>query len=341
MKQFFLLTLLGLLALIACSKKAEVTRLEMGTPEYEFAKSLSEKLPYLDPDSNLILVSSDKFKISSGEFLQNMYANLGKRSEQLLQMDANRVKGIVEQNIQQYGEKILMLTAAKEAGVQVSEAEVDSFLQLNYQRAGGEERFKNYLTSNNISMDVVRNEITNSLKIDKYFKNLYAEKAQVTEEDIQQAYQDDRTATVRHILFSTQGKSDSEKTEIKEKAEKVLARARKGEDFARLAQEFTDDPGSKNNGGLYENFGRGQMVKPFEDASFNLPVGSISDLVETQYGYHIIKVIERKKETRPLDEVRTQLEAEVKRNKEISVYRDEMERLKTEWHYQVHEYGSE
>lgn len=81
----------------------------------------------------------------------------------------------------------------------------------------------------------------------------------------------------------------------KTKAEEVLNRVKAGEDFAALAKEFSDDPGSKENGGKYENVRLGQMVKPFEDAAMSLQPGGVYDtLVETDFGYHIIKLEEKK-----------------------------------------------
>ena len=108
----------------------------------------------------------------------------------------------------------------------------------------------------------------------------------------------------QHILFRTQGKTPEEVEKIKEKARGVLDRAKKGEDFGALAKQFSEDS-TASNGGDLGDFGRGQMVPEFENSAFSLGVGAISDLVQTQFGIHIIKVNEKQeRRERPFEELK-------------------------------------
>jgi len=108
-----------------------------------------------------------------------------------------------------------------------------------------------------------------------------------------------------HILLKTEGKDDAA---VKAKAEALLKQARGGADFAELARKNSEDEASAKNGGDLDYFGRGRMVPEFDQAVFAMQPGAISDLVKTQYGYHIIKLVDKKNATtRTLAEVRQQL----------------------------------
>jgi len=123
---------------------------------------------------------------------------------------------------------------------------------------------------------------------------------------IDQYKQPDR-AHVAHILFKTIGKTDAEAEEIRKKAEDVLKKAKSGANFGDLAKQYSEDT-SKDKGGDLDWIARGQTVPEFEQAAFSLPIGSVSDLVKTQYGLHIIKVIARQMaRTQALDEVYPQI----------------------------------
>jgi peptidyl-prolyl cis-trans isomerase D len=122
------------------------------------------------------------------------------------------------------------------------------------------------------------------------------------------------TVDVQQILLMTQGKPASEDAAIKAKAEDVLKQAKAGADFGELAKKYSDDPGSKDKGGLYSGVTRGQMVPEFEQAAFSLQPGQISDLVKTQYGYHIVKVLKHDQpRLKPFEEVKAQLTDQFKK----------------------------
>ena len=118
-------------------------------------------------------------------------------------------------------------------------------------------------------------------------------------------FTEEKQVQARHILFSlADGVSDERKADTRSTAQRILERARKGEDFAVLAEEYSQDTGTASNGGDLGLFGRDRMVKPFEEAAFDMEVGQVSDLVETTFGFHIIKVEAIQPERiKPLEEV--------------------------------------
>jgi len=120
-----------------------------------------------------------------------------------------------------------------------------------------------------------------------------------------QQYSTPEQVRASHILFKTEGKDEAA---VKTEAEAVLKEAKSGADFAELAKKHSEDEASAKNGGDLDYFSRGRMVKEFEDVAFSLPPGQISDLVKSQFGFHIIKVVDKKAATtRPLEEVRQQI----------------------------------
>jgi peptidyl-prolyl cis-trans isomerase D len=125
-----------------------------------------------------------------------------------------------------------------------------------------------------------------------------------------QQYQVPNRVRAEHILFMTVGKTDAEVDEIKKTAEDVLKQAEKGAKFEDLAKKYSEDPGSKEKGGDLGWITHGQTVPEFEKTAFGLDKGQISDLVKTQYGFHIIKVLEKETaRTKTFDEVKDSLRA--------------------------------
>jgi peptidyl-prolyl cis-trans isomerase D len=124
-----------------------------------------------------------------------------------------------------------------------------------------------------------------------------------------QQFQTPEQVRASHILLETAGKNDAD---VKKRAEEILKQAKGGADFAELAKKVSEDKGSAVNGGDLDYFGRGRMVKEFEDVAFALMPGQISDLVKSQFGYHIIKVVDKRAAvTRSIDEVRPQIQQQL------------------------------
>ena len=184
------------------------------------------------------------------------------------------------------------------AKISLDDAEIKSYFEKNktkYQVP--EKRVVRYAV-----VDV--NQIRQSLRIpDDELKIQY-------QQNIKQYEVPDRVH-VQHILFNTVGKkTDAEIEEVRKKAEDVLKQARKGAKFDELAKKYSEDPGTKDKGGDLGWIVRGQTVAEFERAAFSLPPGSISDLIKTQYGFHIIKVLEKETaHTKPFEEVKDSIRA--------------------------------
>ncbi len=126
-----------------------------------------------------------------------------------------------------------------------------------------------------------------------------------------QQYQVPNRVHVEHILIMTVGKTtDAEVEEVRKKAEDVLKQVKKGGKFEDLAKKYSEDPGSKDKGGDLSWITQGQTVPEFEKTAFSLNPGQVSDLVKTQYGFHIIKALEKETaHTKPFEEVKDSLRA--------------------------------
>jgi peptidyl-prolyl cis-trans isomerase D len=130
-------------------------------------------------------------------------------------------------------------------------------------------------------------------------------------------YQVDERVRASHIILMTMGKSEEEIKQVEARAQEVLAKVKAGGDFAELAKQYSEDTGNKDQGGDLGWVVRGQMVPAFEQATFALQPGQISDVVKTEYGYHVIKVHERDRaHMQTFDEVKDQIRQEIAQQKQ-------------------------
>ncbi len=210
----------------------------------------------------------------------------------------------------------LLASESKTRNISVPDAEVDKRIAQVRQQFPSEEVFKQQLTAQGMTLDRIKQDARTSMQIEALLQAEVAPKVQVTAADIDAFYkanpdQFKQPESVRasHILIRPTADTPEAKKQAQAKAAQVLKDAKAGKDFAALAKANSSDPGSAPQGGDLGFFPRGQMVPEFDQAAFSLAPGGMSGLVETQFGYHIIKVVEKKPErVVPLDEVKTQLE---------------------------------
>jgi peptidyl-prolyl cis-trans isomerase D len=148
-----------------------------------------------------------------------------------------------------------------------------------------------------------------------------AQSITIPEAELRRAYDQDKDTYrlpervhVRHILLKTTGKSPEEVAKIKIRADELLKQIRQGADFAELAKKNSEDPGSAAKGGDLDWVMRGQTVKAFEEAAFSMKPKDTSNIITTEYGFHILQVLEKQEaRLRPFEEVKTQLAEERKK----------------------------
>lgn len=198
----------------------------------------------------------------------------------------------------------LIVQEGKKAGLVPKGAEVDAELAKIKQRFPTEDAFTQVLKQQGLTEKVLRGLIERGMIAKKVLDTKVKPTAEpVTDEDVADYYEEHKEefvepekASARHILLKlSPDSSDEEKAAAKEKLQGVLKEARGGADFAELAKQHSEGPSAPQGGDL-GYFGRGQMVKPFEDVVFSSEPNQISDIVETQFGYHIILVEDRKPE---------------------------------------------
>jgi peptidyl-prolyl cis-trans isomerase C len=211
----------------------------------------------------------------------------------------------------------LLIQESKNRKTVVPDAELDKRVAQIRSRFPSEEAFKKALDEQQVTVEELRADALNDMLVGTMLQTEVAPKVSVTPEQVNDFYQKNPTqfqqperVRASHILISfPQNADDAAKKEARTKAAEVLKEVKAGKDFAALAKQHSTDPGSGPNGGDLGFFQKGQMVPPFEQAAFALKPGETSDLVESQFGVHIIRMVDRQAgRTIPIDEVRPKIQ---------------------------------
>ncbi len=214
--------------------------------------------------------------------------------------DLSRIeKEVLEQLI---GQKLIHLESRKK-GFSVPATEVDAQLKKMKGQFPSDAEFKQALDRMGFLDTDLAPQIQERMEVQRFIDAEIASKIKIPDTDAKAFYdgnagyfKKEGKVKASHILITVAPDAEKEKKEkARQDIEKILEKIKNGEDFAALAKSHSQGPSGASGGDL-GFFGRGQMVKPFEDAAFALETGEISGVVETQFGYHIIKVFEKQPE---------------------------------------------
>jgi peptidyl-prolyl cis-trans isomerase C len=250
-------------------------------------------------------------------------------NEQLENLEKSVLESLIDRE--------LISQEAQKEGYKVENAQVDQRMKELQGRFPSQTDFQAALGQMGLSEDDLRSQIKRELTLQQFIDKKFAPEAVVTDEKAKtyyethpEAFMQPEQVRARHILIKVEpGASETEKAASLKKLADIQGRVKKGEDFAKLATEFSDGP-SKTKGGDLGYFRRGQMVKPFENAAFALKPGEVSDIVETQFGYHLIKSVDKKPESKiAYEEVKARLKEYLKQEKIRELIRSYIQELKT------------
>lgn len=210
-------------------------------------------------------------------------------------------------------EKIILQDAEKQK-ITIKDKEVKEAVDQFVASVGGQDKLKEFLKQNNMTEDYMENRMRVEMILDEYRDNFYA--TIISDEDVKKQYEENKDLYVSirasHILVETE-----------EEAKEILNRINNGESFEDLTKLSTE-PGAEARKGDLGYFTRGKMVAEFEKAAFELKPGEISDVVQTEFGYHIIKLNDRKES---FEEVKDNVLADLQ-NKESAKFDEKIKELR-------------
>ena len=319
---FKVLALTVLLAASACSKNdaasastAQGTQTGQAAPAGQPAQPAAEAPPKPVPAQLPEVIARVNGESINKTDFEKAIKNVEGRAGGAVPADQrDRVyRGVLEQLVAYR----LLTQETKARKIEVPDTEIEARIAQIKQQFPSEDVFKKTLAQQNMTVEQLREDAKSDMQVAKMLETEVNSKVAVQPQDVDTFYkanpdkfQQGERVRASHILIRTGENADEKAKETaRTKAADLLKQVKAGKDFAELAKQHSQDPGSAVNGGDLGFFQKGQMVGAFERAAFTLKPGEVSELVETPFGFHIIKVADKQaSRTVPIDEVKPQIE---------------------------------
>ena len=240
-------------------------------------------------------------EISREQYSKELNLQRDRASQQGRQISDAQLKTLENEILESLIEREVLYQESQKAGIKITDQKVGDQLAVIKKRFPDENVYKNALSRMNLTEDEVKEQISHGLAIRELIDQQIASKIVVTDKESKayydgnpQLFKQPEQVKASHILIKVDANtSEAKKAEAKEKITEIQQKLKDGGDFAELAKEFSEGP-SNVKGGDLGYFRRGQMVKPFENVAFTMKPNEVSEVVETQFGYHLIKVYDKK-----------------------------------------------
>jgi peptidyl-prolyl cis-trans isomerase C len=275
--------------------------------------------------------------ITKKEYNRELNQYVGRMASEGKQISEPQLAKIKIQILNSLIDRELLYQQSQKAGILVEAQKVEDEIVSIKQRFPSEVEFNNALAGMDLSEVTLRLRINQRFAIQKLIDNKIGDSLAVTDKESKdyytsnpQLFRQPQEVRARHILIKLVPEADeAQKAEAQKKIEMIQQKLKNGGDFTELAKEFSEGPSSVSGGDL-GFFRRGQMVKPFEEAAFALKANEVSDIVQTRFGYHIIKIVEIKPEgTISYEEIKQRLDEYLKQKKlqeEVALYLNELKK---------------
>jgi peptidyl-prolyl cis-trans isomerase C len=314
---------------------------EAKPPETEPNLPKPPPAPAPAPENNEVAVTVNGSVITEGQLDARIMPRLARLGSKLTPAMAEQYKSRMRaQMLEAMILEHLLDEQVKKTGISVSDSDVNNKItEILSQQGMSIDAFKSMLLAQGQDYEQVKYEIGKTVGYEKLIdsqlpsKDINDAEALAFYEQSKEDYNTPEQVQASHILVVPDHNNpdvNQAKAQAKAKAEKLLQQLKAGADFATLAKENSDCP-SKAKGGDLGMFTRGQMVQPFENVAFTLKPGELSDVVETQFGYHIIKVaLHKPAETIPFEKVKPQIAKMLLDKKRSEFFRTYKDKLMTE-----------